>query len=262
MKPSFSVEAAAQLKARCLDLAERAGDDGPHVQCVICGDTGWEIVAGRGAKPCVCAERKRLLAKLAAIPTGHQHVQWSTLAPDTERFKDMPNGWRLIEMQKRHIAQIKGQPDRSYFLWGGTGLGKSAFGYALYRYALSRKMPAYAFTLSDYLADMREVEFSLGIKVHISDRFDLSVLIQKIRRVFVFIDEVSSPDTRPSAFAAESLRKLIDAVINWGPQGGHQLVVTSNYNADDLAAFWSQESAAGFAAVRRMLEGAAELELN
>ena len=262
MKPIFTPEKAEELLAKCRALEARAEDEKPPAMCAICGDTKWEHVEGNGVRRCECYWRELALKKLAAIPTGHQHVQWKTLAPDVERFTGMPHGKSLIEMQQRNITQIKQEPDKSYFLWGATGLGKSALLYAIYRRAVGKRMPAYAFTLSDYLADMREVAFGQDATYHVSDRFDVSVLYQKERRVCVCIDEVSSPGTRPTMFAAEQLRKLIDAVINWGPAGGHQLIVTSNYSADDLGAFWSQESAAGFAAVRRMLEGAVELEFN
>src|SRR5262249_9449469 len=64
---------------------ERETKEGPikYYECEKCFDLGMEIViidgVTRGARPCACRERKRILEKLAQIPTAHRHVEWNSL---------------------------------------------------------------------------------------------------------------------------------------------------------------------------------------
>jgi hypothetical protein len=250
--PAISSEQAQDLASKFLALGQNAPEETEPMGCGEPGCiSGWVIVDGKGAKRCKCIVNKWKQDKLSVIPTVHASAILSQMKPAADRFKDQPSGHYLTQLQAKYLDIVRKNPDDNYIIYGPTGSGKSAIGYALYRRAVCLERPAHAFEISDYLANVRTEEFGNGLILHVSAKLDLDMLRQSKTRYFVFIDEITRLGTKVTDFAVDRIEELIRAVKEWN----HQLVVTSIINPDDIAALWATENPrSAVSAVRRMLE--------
>lgn len=216
------------------------------INCESCQDSGWVVIVGEGAKRCECLRRKIRQAKLDRIPGIYQGLHLATLTPNPQRHKD----------QARNLAWLRANPEASYAFTGNlTGneppnaksnrVGKSLFGWLLYREAVERNQRTCGLLLSTLLKQFQAWEMDPD-KVPDITPGDLR---QNHTRYFLLIDELDKD--RPTEFRAEVLFQLIEAAHSFK----HQLVVTTNYTLDGLANYWSRNGAAyGPAIVSRIKE--------
>jgi predicted ATPase len=246
-------------------VIEKAPDSASLYVCETCQDYRFIFPPGQPTRPCEeCIKReadkewqKYVEEKIEkAVPTKHLHIFRGKFDVLPERFKGQKDAPALVKMQSDHIRKVRAHMDDNFFMHGETGVGKSAIGFFLLRVALeTKRRPAYAFSIADYLRSLRPVDNN-GLQRFESDIIDIGTLRQKHTRYFVLIDEIHALGQSPTSTAADRLLELAEAITYWGPPGGHQYVVTSNYNPDDLSAFWSaQNSGAAGPAIRRLLEG-------
>lgn len=199
----------------------------------------------RGARPCVCAlkrERERLISR---VPRKFQGVTLETLQPRPD----------IHPKQKEFVPFLKANPDRSYFLAGVPGTGKTTFMWALYRHAIEGRNRVVICTLSELLDDYRAF---IGASVrHEEPRLPrLSAWqLQEGAKYSVFLDDVDKAN--PTDYAAEQIFKLVNAIY----EHRHQLVVTTNKTVNGLIGFYDRSDDRGEAIVRRMMDGAKVVEM-
>lgn len=199
------------------------------IKCWRCFDTGSvlkeRLVEGRTcleASVCICARRKRYRALIARIPPNFGN-------PKLSRLRARPD---LHTKQTKLIAFIKSHPDESFVFCGANGCGKSHFGWALYRNAVSQGRGVLASNVSDLLEQFRKRELGTGLE---ATSLELSYLRRSGSRWFLFLDEIEK--ARPSEFASEMLFKLLDTAKSFQ----HQLIVTSNMNINELRLHWGRK---------------------
>lgn len=205
-----------------------------------------EVVPEKGARACICAlkrERQRVLGK---IPPKFREIRIDDLEPMPARHKT----------QVDHVPFIKANPDRSYFLAGDPGTGKSTFMWALYRHAIEKgETRVVICTLSELLDEYRNF---IGASMRNDDPKmpRLSPWELKTEQKFsIFLDDIDKAN--PTDYAAEQIFNLVNAVYEFR----HQLVVTTNKTVDRLIAHYDRSDHRGEAIVRRMLDGAKVIQM-
>lgn len=204
--------------------------------CATCNDLRFEFVPGKGARPCpVCsldAQKKRLLAR---IEDEYQMFSLATLEPMTARH------WK----QEAVLRQLRKEPERSYAFFGLNGVGKTLFGWLLYRYAVEKGRYAIGIKLTRLLDQYREQEFDESVIPEISP----TTLLQAKSRYLVFLDDITVAPT--SQYAGRKFYDLMDAIKT----KGHQLVVTAHAPVEEIERIWNASGYnMGAAIVRRILQ--------
>jgi DNA replication protein DnaC len=172
----------------------------------------------------------------------------SQLAPDPDRH---PNQAAVIEEMKKN-------PEKSYLFCGSNGSGKTHFGWALFRYALSKGRRVIGCSVRELLEDYRKSATATGPEDN-GQWFRPRVLPDDLKvkgaRWTIFLDEFEK--ARPSEFAAEMLFALFDAAYQYK----QQLIVTSNFNVQKLIAHWGRLDEVWGTSIVRRLDGATVIEM-
>jgi len=169
---------------------------------------------------------------------------------------------RLHPRQDLHSAQasiitfVRSHPADSFLFLGRNGVGKSHFAWALYRNAIAQRRPAIACTVRDLLHEYRRVEIGVPDgEILKSPRVTAADLRKQGRLWFLLLDEFEK--ARPSEFAAEQLFNLLDAAKSFN----HQLVITSNFDADALRKHWSRIDAIWGNSIMTRLQDCHQVEM-
>lgn len=183
----------------------------PSFDCTRCSDTCWEMVTGKGMRPCPdCAERKRR-ARLLSLPefSRYHAARLEILQPMPERH------WK----QPLLIEQLKRDPDASYAFFGLNQIGKTHLGWCLYAHAVEQGRPAIACAAYSLLEKLTELEYNDEARPPIT----ASVLLASDKRWCVFIDDLTALP-RFSTFAVNQFYQIFNAIM----QKRHQLIVTAH----------------------------------
>lgn len=171
----------------------------------------------------------------------------ATAAPDAARHPK----------QADLLAALRDDPHVSLFLYGPQGCGKTHMGWLAYRQAIDEGRRAIGMTLAELLAQYRVWEKQPDVLPTIIPGELSAPRIAGAPGVLLFLDDVDK--ARPSAFTAEMLFRLVDAAYS----NAHQVIVTSNFHPQRLAAHWSDGGEAyGPAIIRRLLEIENGFEVN
>lgn len=213
----------------------------PTSLCPSCGGTGWAYNRElRASRRCECYLEKIRNQKLAEIPP---------------KFEKVANGDQVLRNvdgrgagQFAVLERMRDRPDSNYLFWGATGTGKTFLGYLLYREAVMRNKTVTAITTLELVKQFRyEIECrSRG------EQFSPTLTPDRLRkpgaRHFILLDEFTNAVVTP--FAAERIFELVDVIY----REGHQLVVTSQYDPDEIKRVWSRfDPSLGEAIARRVL---------
>jgi DNA replication protein DnaC len=173
------------------------------------------------------------------IPPKFRGLTLDSLQPELAKHR------KQVEV----VPFIKANPERSYFLSGSTGTGKSTFMWALYRHAIEGPNRAIICTLSELLDEYRS---------HIGGgklpRLCAWQLTEGVK-YSLFLDDVDKAN--PTDYAAEQIFLLANAIY----EHRHQLVVTTNKTIAGLVDFYNRSDDRGSAIVRRMIDGAKIIEM-
>lgn len=216
-----------------------------NFSCQICFGSGVEIVPGRGARSCVCALKAERERKIAKIPVKFQGLTLSNLQPLPAKHPK----------QSEFVPYIKANPEKSYFLAGKPGTGKSTFMWALYRQAIEGRNHVVICTLSDLLDEYRAyIGASMRREEPQHPRLS-SWQLAEGRPYSIFLDDIDKAN--PTDYAAEQIFKLVNAIY----EHRHQLVVTTNKSIEGLIRHYDKSDDRGEAIVRRMMDGAKVMEM-
>lgn len=172
---------------------------------------------------------------MARIPAEYRAFDLATVQPLASKH----------EKQVKLFAAVKANPAASLFLSGKNGCGKSMLGWLLYKQAVEDGRPVIFLTMSELMRQFREWELDSEKPATV----DASSLRNTKSRWLIVLDEAEK--VRPTEFASEKLCELLDAVYTHR----HQLVVTSNFNANDLREHWSRYNPVyGASIIRRVME--------
>ncbi len=172
---------------------------------------------------------------MAKIPVEYRNFDLVTIEPLPDKH----------EKQATLFATVKADPALSLFLSGKNGSGKSLLGWLVYKRAAEEGRPVVFLTMSEMLRQFREWELDPE-KLPIVDSVSLR---ESKARWLIVLDEAEK--ARPTEFASEKLCELLDAVYSHR----HQLIVTSNFDANQLREHWSKQNPVyGASIMRRIME--------
>lgn len=219
---------------RGTDLTQ-AGSNLQSVGCARCNGTRLEYNPElRASRQCECVFRRALERRLSAIPPRYRYADLGTIEPRPD----------LHPAQAEVLALLRENPTGSYLFAGCNGVGKSLFGWALYREALVLGRRAVATTVHDWLTECVEAVRGAG-------ELRMSVSAESLKshpgQYAVFLDEFEK--ARPTEFAAEMLFHLVNAVYNHD----HQLVITTNLPFGELQGHWNRIGDVWGASIARRL---------
>lgn len=219
------------MAARVAEIAEQAQFADASCEC---RGIGWLFTAS-GAKPCRCKQEADIAQRLARIDDEYRGYTLETIQPDASRHPK----------QADLIAKMRNDPSASFAFFGQNGIGKTLFGWLLYRRAVEDGRFAIAVKTKRLLDSYRRAEFDADEPLAIT----ADVLLRAKTRYFVFLDEIGVAS--PSAYAGAQFYDLMDAIY----VKRHQLVVTSHSTVDALVEHWGRSGDRyGVAILRRILE--------
>lgn len=179
----------------------------------------------RVSENCLCVRRRSARAQLAMVPPAFSNPKLSRLKPRAD----------LHPRQANVIAAVQANPNDSYAFYGRNQTGKSHLAWAIFRHVVASRRSAVACTVRDLLSEFRRVEIGVPDGETLkSPRVTAEQLRKPGKPWLLFLDEFEK--ARPSEFASEQLFNLLDAAKSFN----HQIVITSNLNADALRAHWSR----------------------
>jgi DNA replication protein DnaC len=180
--------------------------------------------AAKASERCLCVRRKTIQAQLSVIPPVFGMPRLGRLKPSSAHH----------HKQAAAIDLVRNKPDESYLFTGRNGSGKSHIAWAIYRHALASRRPAVASSVRDLLDEFRRLELSIKEGDPWTPRVRAIDLRKQGKPWLIFLDEFEK--ARPSEFASEQLFNLLDAAKSFG----HQLVITSNFDAEKLRSHWGR----------------------
>lgn len=212
--------------------------------CDHCFDTGKEFLESEGARPCpACIKRGRI----ARIPERFIDASLDRLQPLTAKHARQPEV----------LAFMRNEPEKSYFLAGNPGTGKTLLMWALYRHAVESERPKVVITTLTSLLD----EYRAFIRASAAGdtprypRLNAEELSQGGTCYSVFLDDVDKAN--PTDYAAEQVFAIVNAIY----EHKHQLVVTTNKSIQELINHFDRSDDRGGPIVRRMIDGAKVFEM-
>jgi DNA replication protein DnaC len=178
------------------------------------------------------------------IPPKFQEAELATIKPIVEKHVK----------QKLLLETVKNKPFESYMLLGKNGVGKTWFGYALFKNAALNGRRAVAMSMVQLMNEFKRVE------MHDTDDWKPQVtpedLSQNHTKWTIYVDEIEK--TRITEFTVEKFFDLVNAASSFG----HQIIITSNMNEAKLRKHFSEiDPVYGDSIMRRLKENATLIEM-
>ena len=211
------------------------------------------MIEGKGAKRCRCLQRQINRNALAVVPSDQfGRPKLSRLQPRAD----------IHPAQIDVVRLVKSRPAASFLLCGMNGSGKSHIAWAIYRWAIANRRRAIGCSLNHLLRQYRDWELMSP---------DDRVTAQRERtnlRPLVLPDDLRSADKHTllldefekasvTEFTSRMLFELLNAVRDFG----HQVIVTSNKDWDQLREHWSRIDEVYGNSIMTRLQGCTLIEM-
>ena len=207
--------------------------------CPRCFGSNWEVVKGKGARPCPdCGERLR---RLGCLSTPYFALYQDVTLENLQARPDLH--WK----QPAIVARVKADPERSWAFLGRNRIGKTHIGWALYRYAIEQGRPGVAVPAYQLLQDLTELEINEQARPALTPE----MLYRTDSRWCVFIDDLTALP-RFSVFGVNQFYQVLNAVI----QKGHQLIVTAHASEEQIETAFNQGGQNMGASILGRIQGA------
>lgn len=182
--------------------------------CAKCGGTKWEIVPGRGARPCGCQseQRQAKLLEQACIPTRFHRATFNTYKPDM-RFVKQIRALNAAQTLARDYPVV----EQGILLTGGIGLGKTHLAISILR-ALIEKGIACRFY--DYRELIKNIQQSYNPKTLLTE---MEILAPLFECEVIVLDELGV--IRPTEWVQETIGLIVNTRYN----DGKITILTTNY---------------------------------
>jgi DNA replication protein DnaC len=165
--------------------------------CPQCGGTGWELVEGKGVRPCPCKKTARvdLLLTQAKIPT---------------RFKDCtfenydaycPSLTRALMSARRFVEEYPNVDVGMLFL-GSCGVGKTHIAVATLKALIAKGISGMFYDFRDLL---KEIQDSYNPNTHTSE---LKILAPVFETEVLVLDELGA--SKPTEWVQETMTHVIN----------------------------------------------------
>jgi DNA replication protein DnaC len=119
--------------------------------CPECGGTGWELVEGRGVRPCRCkrAARADVLLSQARIPSRFSHC-------DFDNFELINISVQRALMNTRRFVEEYPVVDVGLMFTGSCGVGKTHLAVAALKGLIRKGIPGLFYDFRDLLKEIQD----------------------------------------------------------------------------------------------------------
>src|SRR5215216_1232820 len=180
--------------------------------CPECGGTGWELVEGKGVRPCLCkrAARADVLLAQARIPTRFGHCAFDNFEPV------QPSLYRAMMNTKRFVEEYP-VVDVGLLFLGSCGVGKTHLAVSALKELIKKGVPGLFYDFRDLL---KEIQDSYNPNTHTSE---LRILAPVFDAEVLVLDELGA--SKPTEWVQETITHIINKRYN----EKKVTVFTSNY---------------------------------
>jgi DNA replication protein DnaC len=180
--------------------------------CPACGGTGWELVEGKGVRPCRCKQTARpdLLLNQARIPNRFLHC-------DFDNFEALcPSVNRARAITEKFIEEFP-VVDVGLLFLGRCGVGKTHLAVGALKGLIKKGIPGLFYDFRDLL---KEIQDSYNPNTHTSE---LAILAPVFEAEVLVLDELGA--SKPTEWVQETITHIINKRYN----DKKVTIFTSNY---------------------------------
>lgn len=181
--------------------------------CPSCGGTGWELVEGKGVRPCQCkkAARAELLLAQARIPERYRNCSFDNF----EAY--CPSLERALMNSKKFVEKYPGEVDFGLLYLGGCGVGKTHLAVSVLKALIAKGIPGLFYDFRDLL---KEIQDSYNPNTQSSE---LKILAPVFEAEVLVLDELGA--SKPTEWVQETMTYIISKRYN----DKKVTIFTSNY---------------------------------
>jgi DNA replication protein DnaC len=204
------------------DNLERFNDEGVRGDdktlaansCVTCSGTGWELVSGKGVRPCICLKKDRLEKLLAS-------AQIPKLYCDATLQSYTPVVGNLSQLRAFNSAHtfVRDYPvvERGLLFMGSVGVGKTHLAVAILRGLIEKGISCRFY---EYRSLLKEIQSSYNPNTSTTE---IEVLASLIECEVIVLDELGA--AKPSEWVQDTIGLIINARYN----EKRLTILTTNY---------------------------------
>ena len=180
--------------------------------CPSCGGTGWELVEGRGVRPCPCKKSARadLLLAQARIPTRFAHCA-------LDNFELIQPSLHRAMMTTKKFVEEYPLVDVGLLYLGRCGVGKTHLAVAALKELIKKGINGLFYDFRDLL---KEIQDSYNPNTHTSE---LKILASVFEAEVLVLDELGA--SKPTEWVQETMTHIINKRYN----DKKVTIFTSNY---------------------------------
>lgn len=182
------------------------------VPCASCGGTGWELVEGKGVRPCSCKKTGRAhgLLQHARIPSRFLHCTF-------DNYESLQPSLTRALMTTRRFVDEYPLVDVGLLFLGRCGVGKTHLAVAAIKELINKGIPALFYDFRDLL---KEIQDSYNPNTRTSE---LAILSAIFEADVLVLDELGA--SKPTEWVQETMTHIINKRYN----DKKITIFTSNY---------------------------------
>lgn len=171
--------------------------------CAACFGTGWEPIAGKSVRPCICrtnTTRARLL-EMSNLPRRYSQCRLENYRPQKGNLTQM----RALSYACRFVRDYPSVEQGLLFM-GAVGVGKTHLAAAILRSLIDQGVPCLFY---DFGALLKAIQQSYSPDSQTSE----SKMLEPVYEVEVLVlDELGG--SKPTEWAQDTIRQVINARYN------------------------------------------------
>jgi DNA replication protein DnaC len=180
--------------------------------CPDCGGTGWEVVEGKGVRPCRCKKVSRPDALLAQARIPDRFIMCGF-----ENFDPTCTSVTRASMTSRRFVEEYPLVDVGLLYLGRCGVGKTHLAVSALKELLKKGIPGLFYDFRDLL---KEIQDSYNPNTHTSE---LKILSPVFEAEILVLDELGA--SKPTEWVQETITHIINKRYN----EKKVTIFTSNY---------------------------------
>ncbi|MBL8166870.1 MAG: ATP-binding protein [Acidobacteria bacterium] len=189
--------------------------------CEHCNDTGWELVEGKGVKPCRCrsVDRRAQMIEAAHIPKRYENCAFDTYQPQNSSMEFQLSQAQAALAAKRLVEEYP-NTEVGLLMLGPCGVGKTHLAVATLKALLNKGIPCLFYDFRDLL---KEIQDSYNSE---SKMTELRVLDPVYQADVLVLDELGA--SKPTDWVRDTMTQIINTRYN----DKKVTIFTSNYLDD------------------------------
>lgn len=179
------------------------------VECGYCGGSGWELVEGKGVRPCRCQknERRAQLLASANIPRRYEKCSFDNYHPQGAPTSDNFLSQAYALRDAKHLVDEYPNIDVGLLFIGPCGVGKTHLATAIIRSLTLQKSVRCLFC--DFRDLLKQIQDSYN---SVSQSSELRVLAPIYETEVLVLDELGA--SKPTEWVRETMTQIINTRYN------------------------------------------------